>query len=204
MKTIYFGLIIVGLFCELFAINSIHKYGIKRPPKIWKPLLFLSISGLISDLASLIMIFISDNNFLLLYFYGLSEIICFYLIFKFLSTKKTQKILINTLFIIQLIVLMLEMILTNGESNNFYSNILNKLVVIVLSVIYSFKEYKNISTENYSISTLIILLIFAFTSYIGYVGGHIIILSFPGSQKVRNKISIHSSLPFPKICPLVH
>jgi hypothetical protein len=47
------------------------------------------------------------------------------------------------------------------------------------------------------------LFTFALTLYIPYVGGVVTTLSTPGSQNIRNNISIASSLPTPrKICSL--
>src|SRR5450631_1153079 len=47
------------------------------------------------------------------------------------------------------------------------------------------------------ISLTRISLIFAQTLYIPYVGGQVIILLLPGSQKIRKERSITSSLPLP-------
>jgi hypothetical protein len=164
LEIVYFGLIILGLICESFAIYSISKNGSTRLPIIWKPLLFLFISGFITDSLSLVLIFFNSANFPLLYFYGLFEIICFYFIFRNLSTTKYQKQILSLILAIQFLLLICEFIQSSGLLNNFYSNVLNKIVFIVFSIIYAYEEYKSIVSINYSLATFIVLLVLCFYS----------------------------------------
>ena len=159
MILLYFTLISIGLLSELLAVSSVYKYGSTRLPKIWRPLLLLLLAGFISDFSSLALIFFNSNNYIILYLYGFIEVLFYYFIFKSLSKGKFGMIILKTSSIAVLIILFTEFFLFKGEINNFYSNVLSKIYVIIFSGYYALNEYKSFDLENYSLKTLITLLI---------------------------------------------
>lgn len=166
MVIIYFSLALLGFLSELISITSLIKYGQLRLPEIWRPLLLLLSSGFLSDLISFtIIIFLSGvNNYIILYAYCLIEIISCFLIFYKLSRNIKEKMVLYFVGFIQISVFAVELLFSRGDSNNFYSNVLNKLVFIIFSIMYAYKEYRSIVSINYSLITFIVLLVLCFYS----------------------------------------
>lgn len=166
MVIIYFSLALLGFLSELISITSLIKYGQLRLPEIWRPLLLLLSSGFLSDLISFtIIIFLSGvNNYIILYAYCLIEIMSCFLIFYKLSRNMKEKMVLYFVGFIQISVFAVELLFSRGDSNNFYSNVLNKLVFIIFSIMYAYKEYRSIVSINYSLITFIVLLVLCFYS----------------------------------------
>lgn len=167
MEAYYISLVVAGLISELTTILLLSKQGFIWLPKIWKPLLFLTIAGFLTDFISLILLFISFYNYWFLYLYSLLEILCFFFIFRNLLENRKLKKTLFLITIFQILVLFAEFILTGPNELNFISNVLNKLVIITFSSFLSYKEFNNaltVSSKKY-FNVLVIIVFYSLSIF---------------------------------------